>query len=74
MKAVVYTEYGTPDFLQFADLAKPIPKHNEVLIRSCDNGNVEDLRTRSLLASSRPGRDVTKFQSRVFFFFVPHET
>ena len=34
MKAVVYTEYGPPDVLQFRDLARPVPKDNEVLIRT----------------------------------------
>lgn len=33
MRAVVYTKYGPPDVLQFAEVAKPTPKDNEVLIR-----------------------------------------
>jgi NADPH:quinone reductase-like Zn-dependent oxidoreductase len=33
MKAVICTAYGTPDVLQFTDVATPTPKDNEVLVR-----------------------------------------
>ena len=33
MRAVVYTKYGPPDVLRFEDVAKPIPKDDELLIR-----------------------------------------
>lgn len=33
MKAIVYKSYGSPDVLNYADVAKPIPKNNEVLIK-----------------------------------------
>lgn len=33
MKAIVYTEYGSPDVLQFTEVAKPVPKDGEVLIK-----------------------------------------
>ncbi len=35
MKAYVYTRYGSPDVLQFTELALPAPADNEVLIRVC---------------------------------------
>ncbi len=33
MRAIVSTEYGPPDVLQFTEVAKPTPKDDEVLIR-----------------------------------------
>jgi len=33
MRAIVYAEYGSPDVLQFTEVAKPTPKDHEVLIR-----------------------------------------
>ncbi len=33
MKAVIYKKYGSPDTLKIKEVEKPIPFHNEVLIK-----------------------------------------
>jgi NADPH:quinone reductase-like Zn-dependent oxidoreductase len=48
MKAIVCTKYGPPDVLQVREVAKPVPKDNEVLIKvHATTCHVGDVRVRS---------------------------
>ena len=54
MKAIVYTKYGPPEVLQLKEVARPIPKDDEVLIKvqavSVNRSDWEGLRGKPLYA------------------------
>ncbi len=49
MKAMIYKEYGTPDVFEKAEIAKPVPKGDEVLVKIyATTVTTADVRLRSL--------------------------
>jgi NADPH2:quinone reductase len=67
MKAIVYTQYGSPDVLQCKNIDKPTPRDNEVLIRiyastvtsaCCMLRKGEPLWGRVILGFLRPRRQI----------------
>jgi NADPH:quinone reductase-like Zn-dependent oxidoreductase len=66
MQAIVYTKYGPPDVLQLKEVAKPIPRDDEVLIKihavSLNRSDWEGLQGKPLYARLggllKPGRHI----------------
>ena len=66
MKAIVYEEYGSPDLLHLAELAKPIPTDDQILIKihavSINGSDKENLIGKPLYARMgglrRPGNPI----------------
>jgi NADPH:quinone reductase-like Zn-dependent oxidoreductase len=53
MKAIIFTEYGSPDVLKIKEVAKPTPKDNQILIRvHATSVNFGDLMARNFKAVS----------------------
>ena len=64
MKAIVYTEYGSPDVLHLAEVAKPAPQDNEVLIRI----HATPVNFGDLLARNFKNVTPRKFNMPIFFW------
>jgi NADPH:quinone reductase-like Zn-dependent oxidoreductase len=66
MKAVVYNNYGPPEVLKIREVAKPVPKENEVLVRvMAVSVNFGDLLARNFKNTS-PG----KFNMPLLFWIL----
>ena len=59
MKAIVYTQYGSADVLRFAEVEKPTPQDNQVLVEvhavAVNAGDIH-LREREAVPGSADGR------------------
>jgi NADPH:quinone reductase-like Zn-dependent oxidoreductase len=59
MKAIICPRYGSPDVLQFRDVAKPVPREDEVLIQihaaSLNSRDLRMLRAKPIFMRLMPG-------------------
>ncbi len=64
MKAILHKRYGAPELLEYADVAKPEPKDDEVLIKvHATTVTSADCNVRSLRFAPK----IAKFPARLFF-------
>jgi NADPH:quinone reductase-like Zn-dependent oxidoreductase len=60
MKAIVYTEFGSPDVLRLEETARPVPKPNEILVRvRAASVNFGDIMARSFKSVTPRGFNMT---------------
>ena len=59
MKAIVYSEYGSPDVLHIEDIDKPVPEDNEILIRVC------------AAEATKADCEIRSFHFAVIWFWLP---
>ena len=74
MKAIVYTEYGSPEVLRLTEVEKPVPGNNQILIRVCAvSVNIGDIWARNF-KSITPRKFTMPFPlwlpSRLYFGFT----
>lgn len=68
MKAVVFTEYGSPDVLKLKELPRPAPKENEILVRvRATPINYGDLMARNFAGSEFNMPALLYFPARLSF-------
>src|SRR5512136_2776206 len=60
MKAIVYTEFGSPDVLRLEEVARPTPKRGEILVRvRASSVNFGDIMARSFRSVTPRGFNMT---------------
>ncbi len=61
MKAILHTQYGPPDLFQLAEVDKPAPKDNEVLIKiHATTVSTGDCNVRNLTFVTKSMRPIAK--------------